>query len=274
MTKTVVVPLDGSLSSERALRPAVELSASFRSGLVLFACAGEDRDEMACYLAGQARRIKGLPVTTVIHEGYESVALAEQVHALPDATVCMAPDLAAPAESVLGPVAEDTIEGGDVPVVLVGPSYAPCGHVREGRRGLVMCVDGSAAASSIEPLVADWALALDLEVQLVTAYRPHHDDEQGPSVPIERMQREQDHLAFRLRRQGVPVTTEHLDGSRNPAFAITAYAAGHRAMLIAACARGFRHDLFEVVGKTVLHIVRLSPVPVVVVVPSCPSLHA
>lgn len=272
MITTVVLPLDGSERAEAALAPTRELSTRLGVPVVLFRAAGDDRDEVQAYLDRTARRLDGRPVRSVVHHGFESRALAETVRGLPGAAVCMTPGLAAPDTELIGSVAEDVIEAGDAPVVLVGPAYAPGSGLTDGGRGLVLCADGSAGASAIEPVVADWADALGLEVRLVTVLR--HDEPALAGVPVERIVREVDHLAFRLARRGVPVHVDVLDDGLDPAFAITQHAARHPTAMVAASVRGHRHSLHSVLGQTVLHIVRLSPVPVLVSQPVGPALHS
>jgi nucleotide-binding universal stress UspA family protein len=271
MISTVVVPLDGSTTSEAALVPARDLSLQMDAAVMLFAAAGDDEPEVRAYLDGVARQFGDRPVTVAVHRGFSSEALAELVRGIPGAAVCMASALSAPPGTLIGAVAEDVLDAGDVPVLLLGPSCAPAtGLERDG--ALVLCADGSAGASAVEPVIAEWGTALDLDVHLVTVL--HHADPQLAGAPVDRVLREVSHLGRRLECRGLSVHTEVLDDGLGPALAITAYAAGHPTALIAMSARGHRHTLHPVVGDTVMHVLRLAHVPVLVCQPVPRAFHS
>jgi nucleotide-binding universal stress UspA family protein len=137
---------------------------------------------------------------------------------------------------------------------------------------LVLCVDGSAGASAIEPVITEWATALKLDVHLVTVL--HHADPQLAGAPVDRVLREVYHLARRLEYHSLSVHTEVLDGGLDPALAITTYAAGHPTALIAMSARGHRHTLHPVIGAAVMHVLRLAHAPVLVSQPVARAFHS
>jgi nucleotide-binding universal stress UspA family protein len=182
----------------------------------------------------------------------------------------MVPDLSAPGD-VIGQVAEDLLDTGSAPVLLVGPD---CRTAVGGgtHRQAVVCADGSVAASSIEPVVAEWATALGLDVHVVTVLHPERDDLAGR--PVEHVLREVHSLALRLTCHGLAVTTETLDDGTDPAFVINRYIERHPSALVATSARGHRHQLHLVVGDTVRHLVRHATVPVLVSQPIRQAFHA
>jgi nucleotide-binding universal stress UspA family protein len=267
MISTIVVPLDGTARAERALTPARELAECLGASVLLFRAAGDDAGEASAYLDEQARLLADVPVTTVVHQGFESSGLADHVRNIPHAAVCMTSDIASYYDAVIGQIAEDVIDAGTAPVLLVGPA---CTGRTAGQQAVV-CADGSAAGSSIEPVVAEWANALDLPVHLLTVLHPERRDLAG--VPVERILREVHSLAFRLERHGLTVSTEILGDGTDPAHIINRYIEDHPAALVATSTRGHRHDLHPVLGATVRHLVRVATVPVLVARPAPATYH-
>ena len=125
MPKTLIVPVDGSDASERAVPVAQRLARQIGNCdiVVIAACLTDDKHALGVYLDALVERV-GTDVTRtdVVEEADPAVAILRAAENASDAIICMATHgrgrLAAP---FLGSVATEVLRRTATPVVLVGP---------------------------------------------------------------------------------------------------------------------------------------------------------
>jgi nucleotide-binding universal stress UspA family protein len=136
------------------------------------------------------------------------VAIRSVAADAPEATICMATHgRGTLGTAILGSVAQDVVRGAQRPVVLVGP------HVDEWAgldQPMVVCHDGSVAASAIVPVAADWARALHTPVVVVHVFHPLDvESARTPTAAIdptlETLRGELDDVDVRIYRDSFPV---------------------------------------------------------------------
>jgi nucleotide-binding universal stress UspA family protein len=166
----VLVPLDGSRASERALGPALELVR--RTGVPLrvvsraLAGEGEDRAE---YLAGVADR--NAAVTDVEAEVVAGDAVPDAIleSVAPGTLVCMSSrGHGGLSRAVIGSVAETLLRTIGAPALIVGP------HVVDARLTgrIVACLDGSEPSRRTLGPARRWSRSLGLPLWLVEVHDP------------------------------------------------------------------------------------------------------
>lgn len=264
MTKTIIVPLDGSTFAERALVPAQALARQSGAELVL----------AMSRLGGEAEPERYLESTAVAAglESARTVVFADRLAASaiplladtePDALVCMTTHGRSGAgHALFGSIAEAVVRGLDVPLVLVGPSVRGAGTARF--EELIVCLDGSRTAAAILPVAQGFARDLGLAVWLVDVVDPdrrvpadvENDVGASESAPLQR-------VAHGLHAADLTVNWETLHG-RDAATAIVEFAQSRRSPLIAMTTHG-RTGLARIaVGSVTMAVVRRSACPVLV----------
>jgi nucleotide-binding universal stress UspA family protein len=166
----VLVPLDGSPASERALAPALELVHRTRVPLRVVSRAlvgeGEDRAE---YLAGIADRNAAVTdvETQVVDRDAVPDAILEAVG--PGSLVCMSSHgHGGLTRAVIGSVAEALLRSIGAPALIVGP------HVVDARLTgrIVACLDGSEPSRRTLGPARRWSRTLGLPLWLVEVHDP------------------------------------------------------------------------------------------------------
>ena len=177
MPQTIIVPLDGSPSAERALGTAAAVAAKTAAEVVLLtARRGGVVVEPRRYLtdAAVAAGIEH-PRAIVAQNQDAASAIADVVSTSTDPVVCMSTHARGGAgHALLGSVAEETLRRTSAPVLLVGP------EVPEGTPEvdhLLVCLDGSERSAAILPIVRAWSRALGADVTLVTIVEPDRKQE-------------------------------------------------------------------------------------------------
>jgi nucleotide-binding universal stress UspA family protein len=167
MPKTLLVPLDGTPCSERALPVAEQLADRFDADtVVITADLGGD---------GAAPGVAVPPPGRNRHvEVVRSLTVADAVRAVAadsnDPALCMATHARTMVgHALFGSVAEDVVRGLELPAVLVGPASATT--IRESGP-LLVCHDGSVASDAIVPVARDWAHALRTNIVLAHVFHP------------------------------------------------------------------------------------------------------
>jgi nucleotide-binding universal stress UspA family protein len=170
MTKTFVVPLDGSTFAERAL-PVAAGMAEHMDGRLLAATtdweAGSRDAER--YLRDLAGAYPGLE-TLLVRLDDPADAIEFAAHDGVDRTVCMTSHGRGGMRwAVLGSVAEDVIRRMQEPVVVVGKH---CAYAPAPGKDLVVCFDEGPPSGALIEAACTWAQHLDLRVELVFVAHP------------------------------------------------------------------------------------------------------
>lgn len=169
-------------------------------------------------------------------------------------------------EMVFGSVAARVIRTLHAPLLAVGPSVTP---VRQPWKRLVVCLDGSAVAASILPVVRQWATELDLEVHLLHITYPLGDPRAGDiHIPAETRA-----VAGRLRTAAKMLQDAGIaagwsvEEDTQVAAGIVGQAASRMADLIALATHG-RTGLARIIaGNVALETIRRAPVPILTLRP-------
>lgn len=270
---TIVVPLDGSPFSERALRPACSIAARLPdSRVLLVTCTPDDVDRSQHQLDDRARLYSDVVEveTRLVGNGDPALAILAVVASEPDAMLCMATHgRGGIGSTVLGSVAKQVVCRSPQPLVLVGPQCRTALLPAE-RGRLLVCSDGSTLADSINPIAADWCERLQLEPWLAEVVPP---DEYPEAAHRPARNRQVDaattHLAklsARLGTSGAPAQWEVLHGT--PSRAIAGFAERLPAALIGIATHG-RSGLTRItMGSVATDVVRHAPCPVLITRPT------
>lgn len=261
MTKTFLVPLDGSPLAERALPAVAWLARDLEAEVQLLTVTmTEETGERTAYLEQQASSIglDGVAVDVVSHR-QPAAGIFETVEVLPDAALCMSTrGEGGWAEVLLGSVSDEVLRTAQVPAVLIGPH---CVVGDPPSRNLVVAIDGSDASLAVLPTVASWTHPLGLTVHVVTVAQV------GTTGVVEdraiAAHQLVDTAAEKLTALGVD-THRHVLNSAYPGDSIVAFATGLPAALIATGTHGRGGLSGKALGSIADHIVRHAPCPVLV----------
>jgi nucleotide-binding universal stress UspA family protein len=172
--ETVIVPLDGSELSDRALGPARSLADHVGADVLLMTTQWDatHRDGGTAgaqeHLDVRARAL-GLPNvdTVVIHDRPPADAILLHTTS-PSDVVCMSTHgRSGVGRALLGSVAEEVVRRSEHPLLLVGPHVDPMLAIDQGP--LLIAVDGSDGAEVSLRNALDWARILELEPVLLEA---------------------------------------------------------------------------------------------------------
>lgn len=167
----VLVPVDGSESSARALPVAWELARRLDAQVRLLSAVAKEQDlqhreeELAALDLPDGRALR----RTVVLD-------PDPVHAIHDALLVNRPAVACMAihgrgrsAALVGSVATEVVARGHDPLVLVGPLV---GDRRGPAAGVVTCVDDTPASAALIPLALGWARRLVQPLEVVTVAEP------------------------------------------------------------------------------------------------------
>jgi nucleotide-binding universal stress UspA family protein len=170
--KTIVVPLDSSEQSERALPVAEAIARRINAGLLLVSAQFHGPLDPGEYLEEQAARVRGCPVDIAAtrHE-HAPAAIASALDAGSDRIVCMTTHGRGSLRlAALGSVAEEVIHGTDRPILLVGPRCRP--DFLDNASELLVAVDRPEAAVPLAEPTRRWANALGLRRRVAILVHP------------------------------------------------------------------------------------------------------
>lgn len=260
MTSTIVVPLDGSDFSEKAL-PVADLVAR-RLGVPLTLLTsgwGSTVDELERYLNAEATSLSGTATTVVVPDTFPATAISQTLEGR-DAIVVMATHgRSGIGKAILGSVAEDVLRGTDRPLMLVGPGGDPAAALGGGP--LVVSTDGSETSASVVPWAATWAKALGLQVRLVTVTRA--DGTPLGTEDAAELEARLASMADALRAEGLEVEVETLTGN-DAASALVDLANNLPAGLLAMATHGRTGLARTALGSTAMKVVHDARCPVLV----------
>jgi nucleotide-binding universal stress UspA family protein len=264
MPSSVVVPLDGSMSAERALAIARPLARDLDAQLVLVTRVPTfDGADAAAYLEGVVRwhAAEALTEATVLVEGLGTAdAILKVAQEREPSIVCMTTHGGGRLRwAVVGSVTESVIRDATEPILVVGPRVRDHWQSRSGR--VLVCVDGAATDRRSVRHACEWAKALDLEVQLVKVFHPldvevaHADRLFGPLVET-------------ARGSGIEVPICEVLRSSFVAGALADWAEEQEATMLVMAAHHHASIARLTLGSTSMATVHLAPCPVLVVPPT------
>jgi nucleotide-binding universal stress UspA family protein len=172
MPKTLLVPLDDTPCSQRALPVAEKLAERFDADMVVITAElgavdrATDGDGFRAPIA--------MPGYDARAEVVRSVTVPDAVRAVADdsndPTVCMATHARSMfGHALFGSVAEEVVGELEIPAVLVGPASDTT--LRE-RGPLLVCHDGSTTSDAIVPVAREWARLLQTNIVLAHVFHP------------------------------------------------------------------------------------------------------
>jgi nucleotide-binding universal stress UspA family protein len=172
ISRTVIVPLDGSEFAERALCVADPLADRLGMGIRLLTTAWDGEHlEPEHYLERVAANRTGAVEVEVIHDRGAADAITLAAGTEPGGVVCMTTHGRGRVRwALLGSVAETVLGATTHPTILVG-RRCRADWLDHGE-GIVVAVDGSHASVASVPTACEWAAALDLDVWLVMVLHP------------------------------------------------------------------------------------------------------
>jgi nucleotide-binding universal stress UspA family protein len=173
MTKTIVVPLDGSAISQRALEPAAWLATRLGADLHLVTTTfSADPSTEVAFLKASADLVPLEHVTSeVIGGAFPSSGVVSAVQLAPEGMLVMSTrGRGGAGRLLLGSVSDEILSRTTVPVVLVGPSCEP---IAEGAAHLVVGIEDEPTAEAIVPVASAWAAKLGLSAHFVHVLGRH-----------------------------------------------------------------------------------------------------
>ncbi len=244
----VVVPLDGSPFSERALPVALAFAARLGAATDLIGIAGDHGvdERLRTQLDQLAHQVGGtLPAT---HIASASDAL-EPIRALskqyPSPLVCVASHGCNRTGGVfVDALTGDLVGSTSLPVLVVGPHT----RVPVADAPVVVCVDGSSDSEAAIPVAAAWAERLGVELVLVTVVDPR------PAKPG--TEKYLVSVAERSAASGIRLRAHVIRYVAHPAEGLALYLAEHPAQLVVVTTRarrGLTRILFGSVASRIVH---------------------
>jgi nucleotide-binding universal stress UspA family protein len=177
---TIVVPIDGSELSVRAVAPAVAIAEAVEARIRLVTVVA-DEGELA---AGHERLDEGARlVPPSMHPALDVLIDEDPVRTLlgiaaePGAILCFAShDRTRLSADLLHSIGSHVAARASVPYILVGSHVSPPPAVRD----VVVALDGVSAPDRLLATAAAWAARLGGPLRIVTVYEPAPDDVRTP----------------------------------------------------------------------------------------------
>jgi nucleotide-binding universal stress UspA family protein len=297
MYKTLLVPLDGSAFSERALPLATTLARAAGATITLIHCAwskpkpGEDANaaqqravgEAQTYLSGVASRLGTLNVRIGTRAPFAAPAagiLAEVTAAAADLVVMCTHGRSGVGRVLYGSVAEAVMAKSPVPVLLVHPTGpVPDLATAPGGSSVLVPLDGSALAEASLPAALDMARALGGALQLLRVVVPNvgyypdpmlgqpYISDSGEKVIQEQTAEAEGYLKKISDGLAGDVTVQSLVRLGWPSESIVDEAHASGAKLIAMATHGHTGLADLLMGNVALDVLRRSGLPLLLVRP-------
>ena len=174
----VIVPLDGSPESARALGPGTTVARALDSTLkaVAFTTSG-NHFEISETVNAQVADLSDVKTEVLVEEASESVAdeVASLVEEAPSSLVCMTTHGRGRTAALTGSVATHLLRNLSGPVLLIGPECSVENFALSGP--MIITVDESERSNAILPIAESWAIVFDYEPEIITVIDPKTDDE-------------------------------------------------------------------------------------------------
>lgn len=266
MIQTIIVPLDGSGSSERALGVAASLSKRSGASVILFT----DNEpgvpvDVDAYMDLAATRfgITAEHRSSRSHDVGGSLAAIAANHC--DSLIVMGSR--GPTgfdEVIIGSVTAATLHATDAPVLLLGPHLADLSENDVFYENIIMCVDGSAESEAILPAVQQLAQAIDARVTIVQVVDLEEVERAKGALrePLNELVYVR-RLAQTLIDQGVRVTYDVVHDAR-ASDAILNFSRTQSSPIIAMATHGHTGLRRVAMGSVAMHVVRRATCPVLV----------
>ena len=169
MLHDVLVPLDGSADSARALGPAAALARYLDSEVVAVAYHDdENRIELTSTIDEQLRGLGETKCRLVLEPLGSSIGeqIGEMINLAPGRLVCMSSRGRGRSAAIMGSVASDVLRVATGPIVLIGPSYEASSFRCHGP--LVVAVTDDRQSRAILPTAEAFANGFDYDLDIVT----------------------------------------------------------------------------------------------------------
>lgn len=263
MVQRLIVPVDGSHESWRAINVAIALARRCDApvDVVEVVLTDSDRGDAERRVVDGVRDlgIDDVEVTPYIELATETVSasLADLLERRPEATILMSSHGRGRSAALLGSVTEDLLHREFGPLVVVGRNVAEPGF--EGP--VVVTVDGSELSEQALPLAAAWAIELGVSLWIVEVNEPSQVSSEHlvESSYVSRLAR---HLSEASKH---PTEFEVLHG--DPADEVADFARRMDASLVVATTHGRTGISRLRIGSTAAAFVRHAPCPVLLVRP-------
>jgi nucleotide-binding universal stress UspA family protein len=262
MFERVIVPVDGSDFSWRAIHPARALATQCDAALEVFQVVvlPDDVDLAEQLIGDQLEKIglsdAGIDVHVVVMGDSIATTIGAEVDRHSGSVIVMSSVGRGRSAALIGSIAEELLGELFGPVMLVGPDAST--EITDYRGELLIPVDGSDTSESALGLGAAWGITLGARPWVVTVNEPDtaaDADASESSYPAR--------LARQLAKQtGRDVEFEVLHGGK-PDRAICDYASSLPASLIVASTHGRTGFARIAAGSVAMSIVRNAPCPVV-----------
>jgi nucleotide-binding universal stress UspA family protein len=267
--REVIVPLDGSEFALRAAGPARAVASGLGASVtyvhVVHSAAAPDAEEALRAKMAPPEPSAGWRVLVGDDAG---LAVGEYTDETSGAFVCMSSHGRGwPSSVLIGSAAAVVLAATEQPLLLVGPACQE-GWVLGGR--LAACVDSDAGSEAMLSTAAMWSTALGAPLSVVTVAEPappalrrghthrHHGPPGDPQVYV-------DELAGRLAGIPEPVNGEVIWDPIGVSDGLIGWLGSDPGGLLIVSSHGRRPRADTPLGRTALHVVHRSTVPVLVV---------
>jgi nucleotide-binding universal stress UspA family protein len=256
MTKTIVVPLDGSKRSQSALPVASWLAGRLDADIRLVTTSYSNHPSAARAFLDRSEQLLAAPQVTskVIKLTSPAYGIVEEAEDAPDALLVMSTrGRSGTGRMLLGSVSDEIMGQTALPVVLVGPACRPPDPTAS---ELLVAIDDELAMAAVSSAAARWATDLDLVPRVVTVVDPEDPPAELDSLVATDCVRSLEESGLETRvsvvRDNSPVRgILDVASSANPAMVV----------MPTHSRRGFRA---RALGHVTAGVVRSSPVPVLV----------
>src|SRR5579859_2303857 len=268
--RNVIVPVDGSDFSERAIDPATAVAVRTQAAVTLVRVASSTSDRSAqAELRAAAEGRRGPPLAWRLLVGEDAgLAVGGYAEELDGSLVCMSSHGRGwPSSAFVGSAAAMVLTRTDRPLLVVGPS---CKSEWDLAGMLVACVDGEPGSASMLPTAWAWAAALQAHLTVVTVAEPapspprpgHRNRLHGPQGDAEAYIGV---VTASLVGRGIDVTGHVVWDPVGVAPGLASWLAENPVGLLAISSHSRRRRPETPLGHTALRIIHASPVPVLVV---------
>ncbi len=266
MFDQVIVPLDGSEESARALDVAASIARSTGAGMTVVGYAlpswlsslRADLDDALRALDADGLDVE---VVTEVPDAPMGEALATMSAGVPNSLICMSTHGRGRSEALVGSVANSLLRHTERPVLLVGPS---CETEAFDAKGLLtMTTDGGRTSEAALSIVEDWARAFNNKVELISVLEPGVAGGVGDGFEASHLMR----LRKEIKVPGTDVEFEVLHDTK-PARAIVDRLESTGSALVAMATHGAEGFARITAGSVTSTVVRHAPCPVLAVRPT------